>query len=419
MARVQLWRSISRAGVDSGLDEHLRRKIELTNKLGFTAGVVVFAGNVLFWGVLGADIRIVLVLFAAAIAYAAIPLLNRARRYDLSRGLLTVLPPIFIITAAGIISDAPLLSFKFALLSVIAGPLLVFGIEEPRKMIAGVVWVGVCLAGMDAMMPLIPTLADLDANPLAGSLSVTINATVSCLIFTFSFVYFQRLNLAAERKLEAEKVKSERLLLNVLPREIADTLKESERTIAEHLESASILFADIVGFTPLAARLSPGAVVDLLNELFSEFDRMAERLGVEKIKTIGDCYMAAAGVPRASSDHAHALTRLALAMQAYMTEYRFEGQRLALRIGINSGPVTAGVIGRKKFIYDLWGHTVNVASRMESQGSGGVVQITDATHALIKDDFACVSGGVVNVKGTGEMHVWHVLGARDDRRESR
>jgi adenylate cyclase len=152
-----------------------------------------------------------------------------------------------------------------------------------------------------------------------------------------------------------------------------------------------------------------------LNELFSEFDRMAERLGVEKIKTIGDCYMAAAGVPRPTDNHAHALTRLALAMQAHMTEYRFEGRRLALRIGINSGPVTAGVIGRKKFIYDLWGHTVNIASRMESQGSGGAVQITDATHALIEDDFACVSAGVVNVKGNGEMHVWHVLGARDGR----
>lgn len=329
--------------------------------------------------------------------------------------MLTVLPPVFIVAAAGIISDTPLLSFKFALLSVIAGPLLVFGIEEPRKMIAGIAWVAVCLVGMDAMMPIIPKLSGLDANPLEGSLSVTINAAVSCLIFTLSFIYFQRLNLAAERKLEAEKVKSERLLLNVLPREIADTLKESERTIAEHLESASILFADLVGFTPLAAKLSPGAVVDLLNELFSEFDRMAERLGVEKIKTIGDCYMAAAGVPRPTDDHAHALTRLALAMQAYMTEYRFEGRRLALRIGINSGPVTAGVIGRKKFIYDLWGHTVNVASRMESQGSGGIVQITEATHALIEDDFACMSGGVVNVKGTGEMHVWHVLGARDGR----
>ncbi|MFY0535257.1 adenylate/guanylate cyclase domain-containing protein [Nannocystis pusilla] len=242
----------------------------------------------------------------AALAYASIPLLNHARRFDLSRGVLIVLPPVFIVAAAGIISDTPLLSFKFALLSVIAGPLLVFGIEEPRKMIAGIVWVAVCFVGMDSMMPIIPKLSGLDANPLEGSLSVTINAAVSCLIFTFSFVYFQRLNLAAERKLEAEKVKSERLLLNVLPREIADTLKESERTIAEHLESASILFADLVGFTPLAARLSPGAVVDLLNELFSEFDRMAERLGVEKIKTIGDCYMAAAGVPRPTDNHAHA-----------------------------------------------------------------------------------------------------------------
>ncbi|MCY1004296.1 hypothetical protein OV079_01665 [Nannocystis pusilla] len=199
MAWVHLWRSISRAGVDSGLDEHLRRKIELTNTLGFTAGVLVFTGNSLFWGVLGADIRMVLVLFAAALAYASLPLLNRARRYDLSRSMLTVLPPVFIVAAAGIISDTPVLSFKFALLSVIAGPLLVFGIEEPRKMSAGIGWVAVCLVGMDAMMPIIPNFSGLDADPLRGSLSVTINAAVSCVIFTFSFVYFQRLNLAAEK----------------------------------------------------------------------------------------------------------------------------------------------------------------------------------------------------------------------------
>ncbi|WAS91582.1 adenylate/guanylate cyclase domain-containing protein [Nannocystis punicea] len=395
----------------------MRRKIELTNKLGFTAGAVVLAGNILFWWVLDADVRLFLLLSAAASAYASTPLFNRICWYDVSRGLLTFLPPLFIIAAAGIVSDAPLTSFKFALLSVIAVPLLVFGVEEPRKMSAGVAWVVLSLAGMDAMMPLIPTLPGLAANRLDGSLSVTINATVSCLLFTFSFVYFQRLNIRAERQLEAERGKSERLLLNVLPRRIADTLKESDETIAEHFDSTSILFADIVGFTPLAARVSASAVVELLNELFSEFDRLAERLGVEKIKTIGDCYMAAAGVPTPRSDHAEALTRFALAMQEHMKGVRFAGGALALRVGIHSGPVTAGVIGRKRFIYDLWGHTVNVASRMESQGRAGAIQITSATHARIEGDFECVSGGVLDVKGTGEMPVWHVLGPARSRAE--
>jgi adenylate cyclase len=175
----------------------------------------------------------------------------------------------------------------------------------------------------------------------------------------------------------------------------------------------SILFADVVDFTPLAERLPPAEVVGVLDRLFSHFDGLAERYGLEKIKTIGDCYMVAAGVPAPRSDHAHALALMALDMQAAMRsvdEVRQLG--LELRIGINSGPVVAGVIGRKRFLYDLWGDAVNTASRMESHGTSGRIQITRATKELLEDEFVCESRGTISLKGKGETETWYLVGRR-------
>jgi len=207
--------------------------------------------------------------------------------------------------------------------------------------------------------------------------------------------------------------KSEELLLNILPREVVAVLKHEPRTIANHYEDASILFADLVDFTPLSATMTPKELVELLNEIFSHFDLLTEKFGLEKIKTIGDCYMVASGVPRPRDDHAQVLVAMALEMRDYVSEHRFSGRKLAFRIGLNSGPVVAGVIGRKKFIYDLWGDAVNTASRMESHGQGGFIQITRAMYELVKDDFVCEPHGTINVKGKGEMEVWFVTGQRD------
>jgi adenylate cyclase len=418
MAHLHLWHQISQAGIEPRMEDHFRRKIELTNKISVTAGVGTAGLALSYWLAFGAEIRMFLALLVIPASYLVIPVLNRARRYGPARGLLVFLPPVFTVMAGGIVSDTPVVSMKFALLSVILVPILVFGVDEQRRMLVGLAWIAASFLGMDALMPIIPTPAGSHIPQIDSPLSVTIHAWMSCVMFFLSFTYFQRLNIAAERQLEAERAKSDRLLYNVLPRDIAGILKESDGTIAEHIQSTSILFADIVGFTPLSTRLTPNAVVDLLNELFSEFDRLAEEFGVEKIKTIGDCYMAAAGVPKPSRAHAQALAHLALAMQDCMSRYVFDGQPLALRIGINSGAVTAGVIGRNKFIYDLWGDTVNTASRMESHGQGGVIQITDATQALIHQEFVCASGGTINVKGKGEMHVWHVLSVRDSERDA-
>jgi adenylate cyclase len=203
---------------------------------------------------------------------------------------------------------------------------------------------------------------------------------------------------------------SEMLLLNILPREISEALKTEPRAIAAHYDAASILFADIVEFTPMAATMLPLALVDLLNDVFECFDDLVDKYELEKIKTIGDCYMVAAGVPRQRVDHAEALVNFALDMQAEIGKRTFGGRRLAFRIGINSGPVVAGVIGRRKFIYDLWGETVNMASRMESHGTSGVIQITRNTFDLVGEHFDCQARGPIEVKGVGRVETWYVTG---------
>lgn len=219
--------------------------------------------------------------------------------------------------------------------------------------------------------------------------------------------------------LRAEQARAENLLLNILPRSIAERLKVETRTIADQFSSASILFADVVDFTPFAERLPPAELVAVLDDLFSHFDLLAERYGVEKIKTIGDCYMVAAGVPAERPDHARALALLALDMQSAMRSFDEVGHLgLDLRVGINSGPVVAGVIGRKRFLYDLWGDAVNTASRMESGGAAGRIQITRATMELLADEFVCEPKGTITVKGKGEIDVWYLVGRRDGAGES-
>jgi guanylate cyclase len=238
-------------------------------------------------------------------------------------------------------------------------------------------------------------------------------------LLTFGIVFITLIALLKQlnttmRLLHQEQHKSEKLLLNILPRDVAEVLKNETRLIADYIEHASILFADIVSFTPMSQSMSPAELITLLDEVFSQIDTMVDRYKLEKIKTIGDCYMVASGVPRMRPDHAQVLARLALDIQNNAQQNKIAGQQLQFRIGINSGPLVAGVIGSRKFSYDLWGDAVNTASRMESQGSAGMIQITQSTYELIKDDFICESLGQVNIKGKGEMLVWRLIGARSD-----
>ncbi len=234
-----------------------------------------------------------------------------------------------------------------------------------------------------------------------------LNVVVVSFVAMLLLVTFARGRDIAQARVEA-------LLLNVLPADVAQRLQSDPHSIADHFDEVSILFADVVDFTPLSSRLDAREVVGLLDRLFTSFDELVDRYEVEKIKTIGDCYMVAAGVPRERPDHARALAALALEMRE-CAKRRLpgrDGHDLRLRIGISSGPVVAGVIGRRRFLYDLWGDTVNMASRMESHGTPDEIQITRSTWELLDDDFVTEPIGLVNVKGKGEIETWRLVGPR-------
>ncbi|GET41194.1 adenylate/guanylate cyclase domain-containing protein [Microseira wollei] len=214
------------------------------------------------------------------------------------------------------------------------------------------------------------------------------------------------------KELKAEREKAEQLLLNILTQPIANRLKKEERTIADSFNEATVLFADIVGFTNLSAHTPPVELVNLLNQIFSAFDRLAEQHGLEKIKTIGDAYMVVGGIPTPGSERAQAIAQMALDMLKAIQEFNALNHAFNMRIGINTGPVVAGVIGLKKFIYDLWGDTVNIASPMESQGIPGCIQVKDATYELLKAQYEFERRGVIQVKGKGEMMIYLLLGRK-------
>jgi len=222
--------------------------------------------------------------------------------------------------------------------------------------------------------------------------------------------YAQRRLIARQSdEIRAAHERVERLLHNVLPAPIADRLQKGEEPIAEWHEAVTILFADVVDFLPMAQTMSPHGLVDLLNDVFSAFDDLAEKHGLEKIKTIGDAYMAAAGLPLPCPDHAGRAARMALdVVEAVHRLGAQKGMPLSIRVGLSSGPAVAGVIGKRKFIYDLWGETVNVASRMETHGLPGHVQVTGETRALLQDRFEFEDRGVIDIKGYEPMHV-HLL----------
>lgn len=239
------------------------------------------------------------------------------------------------------------------------------------------------------------------------SMLIVIGAMLIALTTTYHLELLARSDFLHSRLLAEEREKSERLLLNILPEPVATRLKNDPQALAETHSSVSVLFADLVNFTPLAANLPPAEVVSLLNEVFTEFDHLTERRDLEKIKTIGDCYMAVGGLPTPQPNHLVEIAGLALEMQA--TAQSIAERRnidLKLRIGIHTGPVVAGVIGKSRFIYDLWGDTVNIASRMESLGSPGSIHVTRPVYEGLRDLFHFEPRAPIEVKGKGQMHTF-------------
>jgi guanylate cyclase len=278
-------------------------------------------------------------------------------------------------------------------------------------------WFG-AYVGLVVLAEFIQPVFGFDNNLSTGEVALffVLNIVGVSTIFFVTLHYFVGQRDRAYELLGIEQARSDRLLLNVLPKEIAVILKEEERTIADHIPAMSVLFADMVEFTPISERLSPEEVVHFLNEVFSYFDALSDKYGCEKIRTIGDSYMVACGIPIPRPDHAKALARMAIEMRDYISKLGGSGgEEVQFRFGLNSGPAVAGVIGKAKFHYDVWGDTINTASRMESHGVPGKIQITAATYELLKDSFLCEYRGQIEVKGKGSLQTWFLEAERHDR----
>ena len=285
------------------------------------------------------------------------------------------------------------------------GPLVALSFLSVRQSIA---WFCVFTVGVVATITLEPELAKSPLQASDGTRRVLFALNLgfmSLIVFGFTG-YFVRATVAG-------RANADRLLLNILPRKIASDLKESGATPARRFESISVVFADIVGSTSMFAPMNPNDVLDWLNEVFSVLDDCVERHGLEKLHTAGDGYMAASGIPEPRIDHATAAVRCCLDMASEVANVPARnGNKLVFRFGINSGPVVAGVIGTRKFRYDIWGDTVNIASRMESTAEPGKVQISDSTYTLLTDEFICEARPAIDVKGKGIMSTWYVTGPK-------
>jgi len=406
---------IARIGADPRDDDDVRlqKALLVGGGLMFILAGAVWGIAYIVFGELTAGLIPLSYAVVSALSVTLFAITRRYRFFRFSQLLLILLLPFLLQVALGGFIN----SSAVALWSLISpfGALL---FDEPRhapQWFLGYLGL-VILSGL--LQPYVRVVNNLSPSLVLFFFVANIGA-VSAIAFVLLFSFVRQKNTAL-RLLRVEQEKSENLLLNILPKEIAAILKNENRTIADHFDGASILFADMVNFTPMTASMAPREMVDLLNEVFSYFDALVEQYDVEKIRTIGDSYMVAAGVPRPRPDHAQVLAHMALDVQAYIRSNPNCVRRgLDFRIGINSGPVVAGVIGRKKFIYDLWGDAVNTASRMESHGVPGKIQITCETYELIKDDFVCEPRGKVPVKGKGEMETWYLVGVRDRQEQAR
>jgi adenylate cyclase len=340
----------------------------------------------------------------AALLYAGIPLLHRANRFA-APGAATVLFYADMVAFVFLLGTG--IGIQFYILIGAALAVVYFGSERMHIAIAsGAVAAGLLIAVMVA--------APYDTGLLPRWLfvaSLVTNAVVSCgvllLIVSYALGQAARAETAAEREFE----RSERLLTNILPGAIAARLKsEKERVIADRHDEASVLFADLAGFTARASDTTPEDLVELLNRVFSDFDRLVERHGLEKIKTTGDAYMVVSGVPAARPDHARALADLALEMREVAQQWRdTRGRAVPIRMGISSGPVVAGVVGTRKFFYDVWGDAVNVAARMETTGAEGKIQVSPDAYERLCVDFVLEPRGEIDIKGKGATPTWFLL----------
>ncbi len=393
---------------------HPEDSAEIRLQKAILCNVLVFGGIptqvclVIVAAVFGEPAMFIAVSASVVISIGGLVLLGYTRRFFsffkfVQLALPLLVPFVCLILTGGLVNIA------FSMIWSILPPLLALVLYPPRQ---AVYWLLAFLS-----LVVIGFAAQPYLRPLTGFPTEAIWMIGYGNLFAFSIMIFAALAIlihqrnVAYRLLHAEQERALGLLHNILPSEIATILQEREGVIADHFASASVLFADVVNFTPMSAAMAPTELVNLLNEVFSYMDALTEKYCLEKIKTIGDCYMVAAGVPTPRTDHAQALCSMALEFRNYVKANQFQGRSLEFRIGIHSGPLVAGVIGRRKFIYDLWGDTVNTASRMESHGCSNIIQISRQTYDLVQREFVCESQGMMHIKGKGDMEVWSLIAA--------
>jgi adenylate cyclase len=400
---------VARIGIDPNDSEDVRLQ---KSSLVLGTFMFIFAGAL--WGILyflfGQTVAGSIPFSYAIVSFLSVIVFHFTRRYQLflfSQLLLILFLPFLVMIALG-----GFIQSSGVILWSLISPLGALLFDEPRRASRWLVaYLGLVIAsGFLESRP----LASSSLPPMLVTLFFVMNiGAVSAIAITLLAYFVSQKNLLF-KLLRAEQAKSEGLLLNILPKDIANRLKRGEEMIADDYQSVSIMFVDLVDFTPLSATSDPKVMLTLLSEIFSYFDQLVEKYDVAKIETVGDSYVVAAGLPTPCENHAVLVTHLALDIQAYFERGIFlEGQPLSCRIGINSGPIMAGVIERKKISYNVWGDTVNTASRMQTHSMPGQVQISQVTYELIRNDFVCEPRGRINVKGKGEMEVWLVVSAKE------
>jgi adenylate cyclase len=391
------------ASPEDSRDEALRKETLVLAAVLVTALAVAW---VVAYSVLGLYLPAAIPLAYQVVSMFNLALFAKTRRYRFFRaselGLSLALPFVLQLSLGGFVPSSGIVLWSF---TAPLGALLFAGRREATWWFLAflvLVWASAVLD------PLLTNDADIPRNVVVLFFALNVlGVTGTCY---FLLHYFVRERDHAAEVIAAERERSERLLLNVLPEPIAERLKGGESLIADGAPEVGVLFADIADFTPMSEAMDPEEIVRLLNDVFSAFDTLASNHGLEKIKTIGDAYMVASGLLRHDDHHAEELARMALEMQREASRF----DNLKLRIGIDVGPVAAGVIGRSKFIYDLWGDTVNTASRMESHGVPGAIQVTERAYERLAASFLFEERGTVEIKGKGRLRTFLLLGPKGE-----
>jgi class 3 adenylate cyclase len=400
MSIVNVWHRIAHLGITADMTVTDAKHVRFTN-----IAALVAASMMLPWvpvNLLAGEIYNSLSSLVVGTSLLMVLPLNGAARHGIAAFILLAIADVQIAFGTwlfGVSSNVPL----YFLLTILV-PYLAFRKRHQHLAHAFALVAVAALVTLTANAEAFPAQISL----MDASLFRSINLAAVAIGLVVLAAVFRGLVNDTEQALEDERARADALLLNVLPPSVAESLKrEPSRTIADRYDQVTVLFADIVGFTPLSARLSADRTVELLNEIFTAFDAICDRAGVEKIRTIGDGYMAVAGAPIPRADHGQAMVRVAMAMRDYMASKPVD-EPLEVRIGINSGEAVAGIVGTSRFHFDLWGDSVNVAARMESLGEPGRIQIAESTWALVHDVIPCESRGKVLVKGKGELETWFV-----------